>query len=61
VRIAVEDNGVGFEIGPAQARGGRGLRNLHKRAGQLRAKMEIESAPGRTCIALHLPLVQAAA
>lgn len=61
VRIAVEDNGVGFEIGPAQARGGRGLRNLHKRAGQLSAKMEIESSPGRTCIALHLPLAQAAA
>jgi len=55
VVVRVADNGVGFD--PAQARPGRGLDNLRRRAAFLGAALEINSQPGRgSCVSLTLPL-----
>jgi len=44
VKIAIIDNGVGFE--PEKAKGGIGLKNLKKRAEALNGTLQITSAPG---------------
>ena len=59
VVVRVADNGVGFD--PAQARAGRGLDNLRRRAALLGASLAINSqAGGGSCVALTLPLEQPA-
>lgn len=49
IAIMLSDDGVGFE--PARANGspgeGRGLANMHRRAGQMGGRLLIESEPGR--------------
>jgi two-component system, NarL family, sensor histidine kinase UhpB len=53
--LEIRDDGRGFD--PRAPRGGRGLSNLARRAAELRATLEIDSAPGRgTRIALRVPL-----
>ena len=43
--LCVEDDGVGFEEN--QVRGGNGLKNLRRRAADLRGELQIQSQPGR--------------
>ena len=44
VRITVSDNGIGFD--PSQAHRGNGLKNLRRRAADLRGDLQIHSQPG---------------
>ena len=46
VRLIVEDDGVGFEIGDGTPDGGFGLAGMKERAALIGATLEIESAPG---------------
>ncbi len=58
VCIVVRDDGHGFD--PAAARGGRGLSNMHRRAAELAAQLQLHSAPGQgTTLRLALPLARA--
>jgi len=57
--ITVEDDGKGFDLGddgmvPAR-RGGRGLRNMKKRAAQCAAELELVSSAAGTRVRLKLP------
>lgn len=55
VRIEVRDDGDGFD--PQTSGGGRGLKNLRRRAAEVGAMLTIDSAPGRGArIAVELPL-----
>jgi signal transduction histidine kinase len=57
LRLAIEDNGVGFEV--AAARGGehQGLVNMRDRATHMGGQLEIDSAPGSgTRIIVRVPL-----
>ena len=52
LRVAVEDDGVGFV--PEQLRHSSGLRNLHQRARALGGRLDIDSRPGHgTRVTLH--------
>ena len=52
LRVAVEDDGVGFA--PEQLRHSSGLRNLRQRASALGGRLDIDSHPGRgTRVTLH--------
>lgn len=55
ISIAVEDDGVGFDVEQA-ARSGRGLANLRHRAALLGADLKLESRPGATRVCLRLPI-----
>jgi signal transduction histidine kinase len=55
ISIAVEDDGVGFDVDRA-ANSGRGLANLRQRATLLHATLQFESRPGRTRVCLRLPV-----
>jgi signal transduction histidine kinase len=56
VTIRVRDDGRGFE--PGAAGGGRGLRNLQRRAAEIGAVLAIDSAPGRgATVAVTLPSI----
>lgn len=56
VRLAVEDNGMGFCPDAAKAGTGLGLRTLHARARTLGARVEIDSRPGRGArIVVYIP------
>ncbi len=58
LHIRIEDDGVGMDgdgAGP-----GHGLRNMRRRAQLLGASLEICSAPGRTCVDVHIPFAAAA-
>jgi signal transduction histidine kinase len=46
LRLAIEDNGVGFDQSAVRP-GGNGLRNIARRAEEIGAQLEIASAPGR--------------
>ena len=50
--LCVEDNGTGI----AEAVVERGLRNMRVRANELQAKLTVESQPGRTQVAVDIPL-----
>jgi signal transduction histidine kinase len=54
ITIAVEDDGIGFNVERAST--GRGLSNLRQRAAALGASIEIESRPGATRVRLRLPI-----
>jgi signal transduction histidine kinase len=55
VHLSVRDDGCGFD--PAQARPGRGLKNLRRRSEAVGARLHIDSRPGAGCrIAWELPL-----
>lgn len=54
LRIAIADNGTGFD--PAQANGGKGLSNMRQRAASLGAQLTIESSDDGTVITLVLPV-----
>jgi signal transduction histidine kinase len=53
--LQVTDDGVGFD--EAQVRPGNGLKNLRRRAVDLRARFDIRSQPGQgTCATLTAPI-----
>jgi signal transduction histidine kinase len=55
VRIVIEDDGRGFDVGAARA--GNGLHNLQLRALQAGGTLSVESTPGKgTRVTLSLPL-----
>lgn len=55
----VEDDGCGFDAGPADSGGaGLGLQGIHERVVQLNGTLEIESRPGRTTLYFRIPLAQ---
>lgn len=60
VHVLIRDDGRGFDVEAAAQsdEGGRGLRNLRKRAQTLGGDVEIQSRPGDTCVRLVLPLVR---
>jgi signal transduction histidine kinase len=47
VRLAIEDDGVGFDPELAEQSGGYGLQNIRERAEKIGAKSTISSIPGR--------------
>lgn len=54
-QLYVSDDGVGFD--EKQVRGGNGLKNLRRRAADLRGTLEIRSQPGRgTSVTLTAPI-----
>ncbi|GAA4371585.1 hypothetical protein GCM10023186_00150 [Hymenobacter koreensis] len=55
--LRVEDDGVGFDVtAPAQG-GGNGMTNMRSRAAAIKAKLEIETAPGQgTKLQVRVPL-----
>jgi signal transduction histidine kinase len=59
VRITVIDNGVGYDVGAAHQ--GEGLKSLRRRAANLSARLEMQSQPGETRVALTLSAPPAAA
>jgi signal transduction histidine kinase len=54
IDIVVEDDGAGFDVSAPQKRG-RGLSNMRRRAEAAGGTLQIDSAPGRTRLTLHLP------
>lgn len=56
VRVELRDNGRGFDAAAARAAGGKGLANMEARANALGARLQMESGPHGTSIALDLPL-----
>ena len=52
VDITIIDNGCGYDV--AAVRPGEGIRNMRKRARTLGARLDIDSRPGETRIALRL-------
>jgi signal transduction histidine kinase len=59
LKLAITDNGVGFEPGDT-AHGGAGMRSMRARATRLGGVLLVESAPGTTRVALDMPLDLAA-
>jgi signal transduction histidine kinase len=58
VSLEVRDNGLGFGVDAASTHG-RGLRNIHQRAGELGGDAKIVSAPGRgTSVRVTLPIAE---
>ncbi|MDB6111652.1 MAG: Histidine kinase [Pedosphaera sp.] len=54
-QLRVSDNGIGFE--ESQSQGGNGLKNLHRRAADLRGSVKIQSRPGHgTTVTLTAPV-----
>jgi signal transduction histidine kinase len=56
VSLAVQDDGCGFVHQAAEQAGGAGLRSMRARARRLGSVLQLESAPGRTRLALQLGL-----
>jgi signal transduction histidine kinase len=53
--VAVEDDGRGLPAGAGQGGSARGLAGMRRRAQRLGARLQIDSVPGRTRIALRVP------
>ncbi len=54
--LAVQDDGVGFELAAAQAGGGMGLPGMVERAQKIGARLEIETVPSRgTKVLVEVP------
>jgi len=59
VKLAIRDNGVGFEPGDDSSGEKHGLRNMRDRARSVGATLVCESAPGRgTLIRAELPVTR---
>ena len=56
IRIALQDNGRGFDIDAMTAAGGHGLANMRARAARIGAELHIESTSKGTQTSLVLPL-----
>jgi len=58
IEVRIADNGCGLSMPAALNQGGRGLRNLRRRAENLQAQLHIDSRPAGTTVRLLLPLVR---
>ena len=63
LRLTIQDNGVGFDVAalesaPASVASGIGLRSIREQAASLDAKLEVESGPKGTKLALSAPFLQ---
>jgi PAS domain S-box-containing protein len=59
VRLRIADDGVGFEVNQAAAKGGLGLTSMTERVSMLGGTMRIETSPGRgTQLMVELPFVE---
>jgi two-component system, NarL family, sensor kinase len=47
LNIVVEDNGGGFDLAPARAKGGMGLRNIETRLNKISGRLHIDAVKGR--------------
>ena len=47
VRLAIEDDGIGFDPVKVEQRGGQGLRNMQERAARIGASFSFKSGPGQ--------------
>jgi signal transduction histidine kinase len=57
ISITVEDDGIGFNVSQARAKGGMGMRNLDSRVKYLDGKLDIVSEQGKgTSIIIELPI-----
>jgi two-component system NarL family sensor kinase len=56
--VCVSDDGQGFDVDAMtrSGEGGRGLRNLRRRARALGGDVQVSSRPGYTCVTLVLPI-----
>jgi signal transduction histidine kinase len=54
--LAVQDDGCGFALQTADQASGAGLRSMRARARRLGSALQLESAPGKTRVALQLGL-----
>ena len=52
--FTIQDDGIGFEVDKHNDR--NGLRNIRERARALKAKLQLESRPGKTFIHLEFPM-----
>ena len=55
VRIAVTDNGHGFDTASVASIGHQGLANMRSRAAGIGATIDFESGPGGTTVRVILP------
>jgi signal transduction histidine kinase len=63
LRFTIQDNGVGFDVAaiesaPASLASGIGLRSIREQAASLGARLEIESGPKGTKLALSAPFLE---
>ena len=57
VALAIEDDGVGFDVGALDLALGHGLANMRTRADELEGQFEVHTSPGQgTVLSLTLPL-----
>jgi two-component system, NarL family, sensor histidine kinase LiaS len=57
VRVAVPDDGIGFDIEAARAAGGLGLRSVLERVTRLGGSLDLVSTPGSgTRLTVEVPL-----
>ena len=56
VKVAVEDNGKGFDVGTLEERGNMGIKVIKERAEKLGGYLDVDSAPGRgTRVTFQIP------
>jgi signal transduction histidine kinase len=56
IRLAITDNGAGFDPASVGDHAGHGLRNIASRVREIGARLQVNAAPGRgTSIIVELP------
>lgn len=58
VRISIEDDGRGFDVGMATQAGGLGLKSITERAHMLGGRVVISSSETGTCVRIEIPIVE---
>jgi two-component system, NarL family, sensor kinase len=59
LNLLVEDNGQGFDLVQAKAKGGLGMRSLESRVSYVNGTLDVDTAPGRGCsIVIRIPATQ---
>lgn len=56
LKIEIQDNGIGFDVGHIIEKGHYGITNIHKRAEEIQAKLHISSSAQGTSITLLLKI-----
>jgi signal transduction histidine kinase len=59
LNLLVEDNGQGFDLAQAKAKGGLGMQSLQSRVSYVNGTLDIDTAPGKGCsIVINIPIYQ---